>query len=70
MAGKKDYYGILPFIPRDETIVKHRLLHMVEEMGLCIDEVAYIFQECISLSTMVSDNELGISGMKKKLSEQ
>jgi len=65
MAGKNDYYGIFPFLPRDETIVKHRLLEMVEEMGLCIDEVTEIFQECISLSTIVSDNELGISGWKR-----
>ena len=64
MAGKKDYYGISPFLPRDETIVKYRLLEMVEEMGLCIDEVTDIFQECSSLSTIVSDNELGISGWK------
>ena len=65
MAGKKDYYDISPFLPRDETIVKYRLLEMVEEMGLCIDELTDIFQECISLSTMVSDNELGISGWKR-----
>ena len=65
MAGNKDYYGSSPFLPRDKTIVKYKLLEMVEEMGLCIDEVTDIFQECISLSTMVSDNELGISGWKR-----
>jgi hypothetical protein len=64
MAGNKDYYGNSPFLPRDKTIVKYRLLEMVEEMGLCIDEVTDIFQECSSLSTIVSDNELGISGWK------
>ena len=37
MAGKKDYDGINPFLPRDETIVKYRLLEMAEEMGLRID---------------------------------
>ena len=65
MAGNKDYYGSSPFLPRDKTIAKYRLLEMVEEMGLCIDEVTDIFQECMSLSTMVSDNELGISGWKR-----
>ena len=44
--------------------MKYKFLEMVEEMGLCIDELTDIFQECISLSTMVSDNELGISGWK------
>ena len=65
MAGKKDYCMVEPMSPKDETIVKFRVIEMVEEMGVCIDEVIGVFQEAISLSTIVIDNELGISGWKE-----
>ena len=64
MIGHKDCYRV-PLTTRDETIVRFRLIYMIEELGACMEEVCNTLQEAISLSRMVTDNELGMTGWKK-----
>ena len=65
LIGHKDYYKD-PLTTKDETIVKWRVIDMITELGVCIEEVCSTLQSAISLHTMVMDNEMGISGGFKK----
>ena len=65
LIGHKDYYKY-PLTTKDETIVKWRVIDMIAELGVCIEEVCSTLQSAISLHTMVMDNEMGISGGFKK----
>ena len=57
---------LLPLNPRDEFVIKERLLHMVEDMYIAISEGCKIIHDALRLHKMVMDNDLGVSGWRKE----
>ena len=57
---------LLPLNPRDEFVIKERLLHMVEDMYIAISEGCNIIHSALRLHKMVMDNDLGVSGWRKE----
>jgi hypothetical protein len=46
MLGQNDCYRV-PLTTRDETIVRFRLIYMIEEIGACLEEVCNTLQEAV-----------------------
>ena len=68
LEGSTDIYKA-PLKVKDDTVVKERILKIVSDKAVMMEEACSILHQAMTMNSMVREHDLGISGWKTKSSE-